>query len=188
MAKRELSSTVRNLKFMQRVAQKEGKAKKEEEKDKVEEVVSNGIFPSRTATRKCVIIMEGDPHPEAMRGRMSFLSFNPSVDKLNGEETNPPEHGPAATSSARESETSDRRDITPQARLSSPQVQSISNNGSNGDLKRKSPDVSKEEASYPHKSPKNAQGDRPLHSNRGSDKQRLDWNVLRPSKSHNKKK
>lgn len=27
-----------------------------------------------------IVIMEGDPHPGAMRGRMSFLSFNPSLD------------------------------------------------------------------------------------------------------------
>lgn len=27
-----------------------------------------------------VVIMEGDPHPGAAMGRMSFQSFNPSVD------------------------------------------------------------------------------------------------------------
>jgi len=27
-----------------------------------------------------VVIMEGDPHPGALKGRMSFQSFNPSVD------------------------------------------------------------------------------------------------------------
>jgi len=31
--------------------------------------------------RMCsVVIMEGDPHPGALKGRMSFQSFNPSVD------------------------------------------------------------------------------------------------------------
>lgn len=30
---------------------------------------------------KCsVVIVEGDPHPVATSGRMSFLSFNPSID------------------------------------------------------------------------------------------------------------
>lgn len=27
-----------------------------------------------------VVIMEGDPHPGAIKGRMSFQSFNPSID------------------------------------------------------------------------------------------------------------
>ncbi|CAN6471762.1 unnamed protein product [Victoria cruziana] len=75
MAKRELSSTLRNLKFMQRAVRKEEAAKKEEEKP----------IPSTTQNRKCIVIMEGDPHPGALRGRMSFQSFNPFVDKLNEE-------------------------------------------------------------------------------------------------------
>ncbi|XVF68799.1 hypothetical protein PTKIN_Ptkin11bG0030300 [Pterospermum kingtungense] len=79
MAKRELSSTLRGLKFMQRAAQREEKVKKEEEFKPV---------ASSTITRKCVVIMEGDPHPGAVVGRMSFQSFNPSVDKLNEEASN----------------------------------------------------------------------------------------------------
>ncbi|EOY33994.1 Scarecrow-like transcription factor 11, putative isoform 2 [Theobroma cacao] len=71
MAKRELSSTLRGLKFMQRAAQREEKVKKEEE------VNPEG---SNTITKKCVVIMEGDPHPGAIVGRMSFQSFNPSID------------------------------------------------------------------------------------------------------------
>lgn len=27
-----------------------------------------------------LVIMEGDPHPGAINGRMSFQSFNPSID------------------------------------------------------------------------------------------------------------
>ncbi|XP_061337917.1 uncharacterized protein LOC133284824 isoform X2 [Gastrolobium bilobum] len=78
MAKRELSNTLKNLKFMQRATLREEKTKKEEE---VKPDVNFG-----TTTRKCVVIMEGDPHPGALKGRMSFQSFNPSVDKLNEEE------------------------------------------------------------------------------------------------------
>nr|KJB20048.1 hypothetical protein B456_003G130300 [Gossypium raimondii] len=70
MAKRELSSTLRGLKFMQRAAQREDKVKKEEVKPE----------ESSAITRKCVFIMEGDPHPGAVVGLMSFLSFNPSID------------------------------------------------------------------------------------------------------------
>ncbi|PKU68179.1 hypothetical protein MA16_Dca012848 [Dendrobium catenatum] len=36
---------------------------------------------------KFIVIVEGDPHPGALRGRMSFQSFNPSIDKLNEEAT-----------------------------------------------------------------------------------------------------
>ncbi|XP_023532309.1 uncharacterized protein LOC111794500 isoform X2 [Cucurbita pepo subsp. pepo] len=80
MAKREISNTLRNLKFMQRAAQKEEQPKKEEEV-KPEE----NLFPSSNIIRKCVVLVEGDPHPGALQGRLSFQSFNPSIDKLNEE-------------------------------------------------------------------------------------------------------
>nr|KJB20050.1 hypothetical protein B456_003G130300 [Gossypium raimondii] len=63
---------------MQRAAQREDKVKKEEVKPE----------ESSAITRKCVFIMEGDPHPGAVVGLMSFLSFNPSIDKLNEEASN----------------------------------------------------------------------------------------------------
>ncbi|XP_024981048.1 uncharacterized protein LOC112517898 isoform X2 [Cynara cardunculus var. scolymus] len=93
MAKRELSNTLKNLKFMQRGANKEEKTKKEEE------VIPDGNFPSFITTKKCVVIMEGDPTPGAIRGRMSFQSFNPSIDKLNDEASNPRQSGSDATCS-----------------------------------------------------------------------------------------
>ncbi|XP_030956004.1 uncharacterized protein LOC115978122 isoform X1 [Quercus lobata] len=75
MAKRELSSTLRNLKFMQRAALREENTKKDED------VKPDGYFCSpSTFNRKCVVIMEGDPNPGAIKGRMSFQSFNPSID------------------------------------------------------------------------------------------------------------
>lgn len=70
MSKRELSSTIKNLKFMQRARQKEELVKKEE------------VIPPTTGNRKCVVIMEGDPTPGAVIGRMSFQNCNPSIDKL----------------------------------------------------------------------------------------------------------
>nr|XP_023891660.1 uncharacterized protein LOC112003694 isoform X1 [Quercus suber]POE61709.1 hypothetical protein CFP56_51914 [Quercus suber] len=84
MAKRELSSTLRNLKFMQRAALREENTKKDED------VKPDGNFCSpSTFNRKCVVIMEGDPHPGAIKGRMSFQSFNRSIDKLNEAASNP---------------------------------------------------------------------------------------------------
>lgn len=76
MAKRELSSTLRNLKFMQRSRQKEESVKKEQE----EQVIS-----PKGGNLKCVVMMEADPMPGAAIGRMSFQNFNPCIDKLNDE-------------------------------------------------------------------------------------------------------
>lgn len=78
MAKRELSSTLKNLKFMQRAREKEEVTKKEEEEKR-----ENKIISPANGNKKCVVIMEGDPKPEAVSGRMSFQNFNPSIDKLN---------------------------------------------------------------------------------------------------------
>ncbi|KAF2311820.1 hypothetical protein GH714_026922 [Hevea brasiliensis] len=58
-----------------------------------------------------VVIMEGDPHPGAAMGRMSFQSFNPSVDKLNEEAANfcrPEASDVHATGSSGQSRTSFR--------------------------------------------------------------------------------
>nr|ABK22379.1 unknown [Picea sitchensis] len=62
--------------FMQRSRQKEESVKKEEQ----EQVIS-----PKSGNWKCVVIMEGDPTPGAVIGRMSFQNFNPSIDKLSDE-------------------------------------------------------------------------------------------------------
>ncbi|KAJ0962451.1 hypothetical protein J5N97_030279 [Dioscorea zingiberensis] len=84
MAKRELSSTLRNLKFMQRASLKESKPDEDEVKLKPDESFGSTPPPAR----RCVVIMEGDPHPGALKGRMSFQSFNPQIEKLNEEAAN----------------------------------------------------------------------------------------------------
>ena len=65
----------------------------------------------------------------------------------------------------------------------------------NGDLKRKQSEVVSE-TQYPKKTPKNVQGNEqssPSSSSKGSFKkpkakgEKLDWSVLRPSKSHKKR-
>uniref|UniRef100_A0A0A9D2I2 Uncharacterized protein n=1 Tax=Arundo donax TaxID=35708 RepID=A0A0A9D2I2_ARUDO len=43
------------------------------------------VGSSAQVSRKCIVIMEGNPHPGAVKGRMSFQNFNPSIDKLNEE-------------------------------------------------------------------------------------------------------
>ncbi|MQM14358.1 hypothetical protein Taro_047290 [Colocasia esculenta] len=76
MAKREFSSTLKNLKFMQRATKKEEKPKEEEVK-----LQPDDVFGSSAALRKkCIVIMEGNPHPGGVKGRMSFQNFNPSID------------------------------------------------------------------------------------------------------------
>ncbi|KAE8729466.1 putative Chitin-inducible gibberellin-responsive protein [Hibiscus syriacus] len=171
MAKRELSSTLRGLKFMQRAAQREVKVVKEEE------VKPEGI---NSIARKCVVIMEGDPRPGATVGRMSFQSFNPSIDKLNEPASNdcrPDASGGRASSSENgyESEATDCSKV------------GTDKHKGNGDLKRKQSDMVSKPA-YPNKSPKNGNAvqSSPSSSKAASTKQskheKLDWNVLKPPK------
>ncbi|XP_039009793.1 uncharacterized protein LOC120138381 [Hibiscus syriacus] len=171
MAKRELSSTLRGLKFMQRAAQREEKAIKEEE------VKPEGI---NTITRKCVVILEGDPRPRATVGRMSFQSFNPSIDKLNEAASNEcrPDASGGRTLSSENGSASEATDCA--------KVSTDKHKG-NGDLKRKQSDIVSEPA-HPNESPKNSNASHssPSSSKPSSKKQskreKLDWSVLRPPK------
>ncbi|KAF7805438.1 M-phase phosphoprotein 6 [Senna tora] len=182
MAKRELSNTLKNLKFMQRAALREEKTKKEDE------VKPDGsIFGTSTISRRCVVIMEGDPHPGAIKGRMSFQSFNPHVDKLNEEEAQLRQPAAETTVSKNQSgNISIRENGSP---VEGPDCSNVdkTSNEFNGDLKRKQSEVMSE-AQYPNKSPKNDKGDRQSSSKNslGSFKKpkgdKLDWNVLRPPK------
>ncbi|XP_028775770.1 uncharacterized protein LOC114732621 [Neltuma alba] len=180
MAKRELSSTLKNLKFMQRAALRDDKFKKEDE------VKPDGnIFETATISRKCIVIMEGDPHPGAIKGRMSFQSFNPRIDRLN--EREPRLHQPAAEASISRNHSVNISTRENGAPVDGPGCANPTINEVNADLKRKQPeDMS--EAQCPNKSPKNDKSDRhtsPKNS-LGSFKKpkgdKLDWNVLRPPK------
>lgn len=184
MAKREISSTLKNLKFMQRAAQRE------EEGKLVEEVVPNGNFSPSGIARRCVVIMEGDPHPGQGRGRMSFQSFNPSIDKLN-EETNTTGQPEASTpqSGNQNGKISDRKDQSSRDGFDDMEL-NMSSQSANGDLKRKRLEVASETPS-PSNSRKNFRSAPEAH--KGSKKvdkkakgQKLDWSVLRPPKSQKK--
>ncbi|KAL6200229.1 hypothetical protein ACLB2K_030011 [Fragaria x ananassa] len=181
MAKRELSSTLKNLKFMQRATQREEKVKKEEVV-----VKSDGGFGSAaTQLRKCVVVMEGDPNPGAIKGRMSFKGFNPLIDKLN----NPGEPAAPASSSGIQSERVSNRENGSSMEAECSNIDS-SNCGLNGDHKRKQSEVVSE-TQYPNKSPKNDQGQSSPNKSKGSFKKpnggKLDYNILRPSKSQTKR-
>ncbi|CAN0910802.1 hypothetical protein LINGRAHAP2_LOCUS26494 [Linum grandiflorum] len=174
MAKREISSTLKNLKFMQRGAAKVEKPKEKEE----EEAKPNGNFFSRGGVRKCVVVMEGDPHPGAVIGRMSFGSFNPSVDKLNDAATNPtpPEAaGQAANSSA--------------SRENANGAESSETVTPNSDQKRKQPDgVSEMENSNSNSNTKGGEGSSRNNTKKGSfrqKRQKLDFNALRAKTRNN---
>ncbi|XP_071717674.1 uncharacterized protein [Rutidosis leptorrhynchoides] len=177
MAKRELSSTLKNLKFMQRVAVKEEKTKKEEEV-----IIPDGNFPSSSiTTKKCMVIMEGDPSPGAIRGRMSFQSFNPSIDKLN----EPRQSDDDATCSGDQGEKLSNRETDEPVSLNSNRV--------NGDLKRKQVE-DMTEVQLQNKSSNIIEGNQSSSSNnvrKSSHKPhkrgKLDFNVLRSSKSQNKR-
>ncbi|KAK1437080.1 hypothetical protein QVD17_02865 [Tagetes erecta] len=171
MAKRELSSTLKNLKFMQRGANKEEKTKKEEE------VIPDGNFRS-ISIKKCMVIMEGDPSPGAVKGRMSFQSFNPSIDKLTEEASNPRQSDADATSSGDQGRKPSNRE--------NEEPISLNSNKTNGDLKRKQA----AEEHLPNKSPKIVEGNQSSSSNNSRKKSqkrgKLDFNVLRSPKSQNR--
>ncbi|PQM38986.1 uncharacterized protein Pyn_39310 [Prunus yedoensis var. nudiflora] len=183
MAKRELSSTLRNLKFMQRATQRE------EKKEEDVKPAGDFIFPA-SQIRKCMIIMEGDPHPGAIKGRMSFQSFNPSIDKLNEASANPCQ--PAATSSGIQSEKGSFRENGSSMDEAECSNTDKLNCERDGDHKRKLSEVVSGKQ-YPNKSPKVDQGDQLSSPNKskGSFKkpkgEKLDWNILRPTKNQNKR-
>ncbi|KAF8402933.1 hypothetical protein HHK36_011026 [Tetracentron sinense] len=167
MAKRELSGTLKNLKFMQRAAQKEEKIKKEEEEEEVKP--DGNFFSMNTHNRKCIVIMEGNPNPGALKGRMSFQSFNPYVDKLNEEATNPHQPQASATSSSNQlGRTCDRENESLQ-NGSEGLNEARPNSDSDGDHKRKQPEI-QSETDCQNKSKKN-----------------LDWSVLRSPTAHNRR-
>ncbi|XP_047938543.1 uncharacterized protein LOC125186233 isoform X2 [Salvia hispanica] len=170
---------------MQRASQKDEKIKKEEEP------VPASDFPACTPVKRCVVIVEGDPHPGATRGRMSFLSFNPSIDKLNEEVSPPSETESAATSSGGQNELI-RENGSPQDRSEDLGLESSSNDW-NSNHKRRQHDAGAE-AETPNKSRKGDQDSQDPNSarSRGSHKQnkreKLDWSVLRPPKYQSKKR
>ncbi|KAM1653794.1 hypothetical protein COP1_006154 [Malus domestica] len=185
MAKRELSSTLRNLKFMQRATQREVK-KEEDAKPAVD-----FAFPARQI-RKCVVIVEGDPQPEAIRGRMSFQSFNPSIDKLNQVSENPGQPAAPAASSGVQSEKVSFRENGSSMDEAECSNTNKSKSKTNGDHKRKQSEVVSGKQ-HLNKSPKlNQGGQQPSpNTSKGSFRkpkgENLNWNVLRPSKGQNKR-
>ncbi|EOA14099.1 hypothetical protein CARUB_v10027239mg [Capsella rubella] len=173
MAKREISSTLKNLKFMQRSALKVEKKKADEE--------PHGDFPSLgTVAKKCVVITDWDPQPGALLGRMSFQSFNPSIEKLNEEATN----GGKADATSSSSNGGKMSFSEPENSKVQPSRET------NGDLKRKQSEVVSEELNRPNKSPRSS--DKPSPSNykgngfKKPKSKKVDWSVLKPPKPQTK--
>ncbi|KAI3916650.1 hypothetical protein MKW98_026392 [Papaver atlanticum] len=181
MAKRELSSTLKNLKFMQRGALKVEKAKEEEVVVEAKEV-TNFSSPNNTQKKKCVVILEGNPHPGSLKGRMSFQSFNPVIDKLTEEAANPGQ-------SQMPSPSSDGK--APDRENGSLRVESDRASVAKLDGYYEDDDESVTEIQQPNKPPKDLRGGRGQRSSennsRGSHKkqkrEKLDWNHLRPPKA-----
>ncbi|XP_027343503.1 uncharacterized protein LOC113856068 [Abrus precatorius] len=180
MARRELSSTLKNLKFMQRSSLREKTEKEEEVKLDV------NVGASTAVTKRCVVIMEGDPHPGAPKGRMSFQKFNPSVDKLNEEEARL--HQPASETTMSRNQNVNVSFRENNSSVENPECANMDkkNFEVKGNVKRKQSEVIGA-AQYPNKSPKNDHDGKqslPINS-LGSFKKpsgdKLNWNFLRPS-------
>ncbi|KAL6203611.1 hypothetical protein ACLB2K_027311 [Fragaria x ananassa] len=92
MATRQLSSSLMNLKFMQRAIQREELVKKQGEHVEIDAGGVGGFaFPSAVSIQptRYLVVIEGDPKPAAVRGRMSFKGFNPLIEKLSDTSANP---------------------------------------------------------------------------------------------------
>lgn len=83
MAKREYSNGLQHLKFMQRAKQREEAVKKADE----DADDSHWFLPANVqgTGKRCTVIVEGDPKPGALLGRMSFQNCNASIDRLSEE-------------------------------------------------------------------------------------------------------
>ncbi|KAF6137819.1 hypothetical protein GIB67_040527 [Kingdonia uniflora] len=140
-----------------------------------------------------VVIMEGNSHPGVLKGRMSFQSYNPSIDKLNEESANPSRPQVPSTSSSNGG-TNDR--LPPLITLTEKGTSGIlSESDSKEDHKRKHTETEdKPEPQHTHKSQRNVIGERHQQSKpnnrKDSNKQRkqenkLNWKLLRPQKAQN---
>ncbi|KAF8082708.1 hypothetical protein N665_0809s0010 [Sinapis alba] len=178
MAKREISSTLRNLKFMQRSALKEEKKNK-----KIDEEPNASFSSFGSVAKKCVVITDWDPQPEALLGRMSFQSFNPSIEKLNEEAISGRETDDASFPTSSSSNG---------GRMSFSEPKIEPSRETNGDLKRKQSEGVTEEQNHPSKSPRSS--DKPSPSNKkGGDgfkkpkSMKASWSVLKPPKPQTNK-
>lgn len=81
--KESVSGRLSGLKFMQRAKIREDEFKKQEADEAGEMLVdeSHWVTPA-AATSRCKVIVEGDPKPGALIGRMSFQNFNPTVERI----------------------------------------------------------------------------------------------------------
>jgi len=78
IVKQSVTGRLSGLKFMQRA-----KIREEELKKEVPEAAddSHWVTPGASSSR-CKVIVEGDPKPGALIGRMSFQNCNPAVEKF----------------------------------------------------------------------------------------------------------
>ncbi|KAG0560070.1 hypothetical protein KC19_10G152300 [Ceratodon purpureus] len=83
--KESVSGRLSGLKFMQRAKIREEEFKKQEVEVAGDGVAddSHWVAPAAAAARtRCKVIVEGDPKPGAVIGRMSFQNCNPTVDGI----------------------------------------------------------------------------------------------------------
>eukprot|EP00193_Tetraselmis_chui_P022969 CAMPEP_0177778624 /NCGR_PEP_ID=MMETSP0491_2-20121128/16063_1 /TAXON_ID=63592 /ORGANISM="Tetraselmis chuii, Strain PLY429" /LENGTH=107 /DNA_ID=CAMNT_0019297929 /DNA_START=242 /DNA_END=562 /DNA_ORIENTATION=+ len=81
------SSRLKGMKFMQRAEEKKTLAaatkRKREDSDEARWAVDSGA--DSFAARRCVVLVENDPPPGALLGRMSFQSFSAATERLQSE-------------------------------------------------------------------------------------------------------
>lgn len=81
-SKQAVTGRLQGMRFMQRAKLREDVLKKQEAEAKGETAVDEVHWVTPAASRVCRVIVEGDPKPGAIVGRMSFQNFNPAVEKI----------------------------------------------------------------------------------------------------------
>ncbi|CAM0878500.1 unnamed protein product [Alopecurus aequalis] len=167
-------------------------AQKLEEKADVEAEMEPAAAVEGSARRSSVVVMEGNPHPGAVKGRMSFQNFNPAIDKLNDEASGRPSQSASpSTSQQDDANTTRTDDVSAASRFRDFNIdtsESISLN----ELKRKEPELDMEtppsrrqlkpvghSADGQSSSQRNGFGSR----KRSNKREKLDYNLLRQRKS-----
>eukprot|EP00873_Tetraselmis_striata_P042453 jgi/Tetstr1/462717/TSEL_007681.t1 len=87
-APRAFSSRLKGMKFMQRAEEKKNKgvaSKRKREEDEEARWVVRPEGGGVSQAKGCVVVLEADPPPGALLGRMSFQSFSDATERLQAE-------------------------------------------------------------------------------------------------------
>ncbi|XP_024524963.1 M-phase phosphoprotein 6-like [Selaginella moellendorffii] len=161
MAKR-FSSGLQAMKFMQRGRD----AAKKGEEDKGDD--DHWVSSTAPSSRRCVVIMEGDPKPAASLGRMSFQNYNPSIDKIH-EDIQARRFPKAASSSDEQQADNETKDSDERTK-----AESSTSAGNTKEENQQQPASKKRKAENHHKPPEKPTPKNPINRQTPASQNRFD--------------